>query len=331
MTSLRVSSKGGRVCSASSAPKPSAFGLKLANGQSWCLVGSDAVASWLGRLAKILGLQHSDMSECARLVFVEGRNGMSKSPVATMAPDLAVGLPVHGWHVQDCKAVRLWSHDAVPDVICELGQPEGHEIDIIRMWICLRVVYARALAAGGIWAHTALIARGGHAVMLAAHGGGGKSTTCRRLVPPWRWLADDQALLVLDQQGRYVGHPLPTWSDHLMRRASAGHAKVGVEATVLLRAMLFLEQATSDELVPIGQGEAAMRLYEAAHQAWAPHLRDLDCEHESAMRRQLFESGCGLAKITPAFVLKATLDGYLHKHMDKALRANLGSFFGNSC
>lgn len=110
---------------------------------------------------------------------------------------------------------------------------------------------------GGLLFHAALVERDGKGVLLAGPGGSAKSTLCRRLPRPWCALSDDQALIIRDDRNRYLAHPMLTWSDYLWRRSER---RWNVEHYVSLAAIFFIDQARSGEVVPIGQGQAAVSI-----------------------------------------------------------------------
>ena len=103
--------------------------------------------------------------------------------------------------------------------------------------------------------HGALAEENGIGVILAAPGGTGKTTASDRLPAPWRSLCDDTTLVVRDSQGKYWGHPWPTWS-RFLEGGPGGTWEV--QEAVPLRGVFFLSQAPEDLTEPLGPGHAGL-------------------------------------------------------------------------
>jgi SynChlorMet cassette protein ScmC len=90
-----------------------------------------------------------------------------------------------------------------------------------------------------------------------------------------------------------------------------------VERHVPLTAVFFLEQSDSDEVIPLGQAQAAVRVFQSAMQVW--EWFNLKREQKEALRRRCFENACELAKAIPAFLLRVSLKGQFWQEMEKVL------------
>lgn len=165
---------------------------------------------------------------------------------------------------------------------------------------------ASALERGGLLLHGALIERAGKGVILAGHGGAGKSTASRRFPEPWRALCDDQTLVVRDPHGEYRAHPWPTWS--LFMWGGKG-GSWDVRHSVSLRGIFFLGHATTEEVRPIGQGEAACLASAVAHQAAVDRLLTEPGLDRKRLRRLRFDAVDALVRQVPCYVLRLGLTG----------------------
>ncbi len=294
------------------------YGLRLADGQAWQIMATPRAESWLENLASIMGLRAYQSNGSAKLIFhrEEPENKRWGTPLENLDPKNELGLPSSTWKVDDLKAVKLWSHPCVPDVICEIGCENDHTLDIIRMWLALHPIYQRAQESGGLPLHAALVARNGMGVLLAAQGGVGKSTCSRRLPPRWRALSDDETLVVRDDQKRFFAHPFPTWSDHLWRGSTQTW---NVQKHLPLSAIFFLEKADTDKVVSLSQSQAAVSINESATEVCRRGWRNMEQNRQRRAKEQLFSNACELAKRVPAFKLRFSPNGRFWEEMEKAL------------
>jgi SynChlorMet cassette protein ScmC len=255
---------------------------------------------------------------CPKLIFIGCESGKDRGgePISRLDRNVQEGLPRSGWTAHNLGLLQLWSHPYVPDVICQIGCGEGHELDIIQMWLSLYHFYQQAQDSGGLPLHAALVERNGNGVLLAGSGNAGKSTCCRRLPPSWQALCDDETLIVRDGQKRYHAHPFPTWSDYLCERSEPTW---NIQRHLPLSAIFFLEQSETDEVISIGQGQAAIFIHQSATHVCQWRWINLDCEEERSLRKKLFGNAGELAKVIPAFKLRVSLNGRFWEEMEKVL------------
>jgi len=294
------------------------YSVRLGNEQGWHMIATNGVRPWVERLAWIMELKPRKTSKYPKIVFVlrhteEKRNG---EPVSQLHPEIKEDLPSNGWNASDLLYLRVWSHREVPDVICELGPQEGEKESFLSMRMALQPVYQRTQDLGGLPLHAALVERNGFGILLAARGGIGKSTCCRRLQDPWRPLCDDEVLVVCHSQNGYLAHPFPTWSDYFADRFDRTW---NIEKYVPLQALFFLEQSKTDEVVPMGRGQSAVLVYQSATEVCHRNWMKVDREEVSNLRKNLFEDSCRLAKAIPAFRLKASLKGRFWEKIEEFL------------
>jgi len=297
------------------------YSLKLGDGSRWVIVATPGTRTWVEKLALIMKLRSVGPNrhlEWPRAFFFRrppGKGGPGKL-ISLIGSKMEKTFPRSGWTAHDWRSLRFWQHPAVPHIICEIGNEGNHELDIIRMWTSLCILYLGVLDSGGLALHAALVERDGKGILLAGPGGSGKSTSCRRLPPPWWVWSDDQALIVCDHQKGYLVHPTPTWSDYLYRRSAQTWK---VEHHVPLEAIFFMEQAGSDELVPMGQGKAAVSINHSSTEVCRPMWWNVSKE-ERKLKKRIFDNSCQLARAIPAYVLRVSLTGRFWEEMEKVLQ-----------
>lgn len=295
------------------------FGLSLANGEGWHIVASGALKSWAEKFASIMELNPDKANGHPRLILIPGNVRGNEQRKMSMFRKPA-GFPKKEWETWYAKPVRFWHHRDVADVICEIGCTEkGNQniMDIVIMWRALHPVYQRVLKTGGLPFHAALIEWQGKGVLLAAPGGTGKSTCCRRIPSPWKALCDDETLIVRDNRGQYFVHPFPTWSKYLWENSEETWP---VQQYLPLAAVFFLEQAQTDEIVPIGQGQAAVFTYQSALQVCSRNWKTLVKNEGLASKKDLFNNSSTLAQVIPAYILRVSLQGRFWEKMEMVLR-----------
>ena len=297
------------------------FLMKLGDGICWSFIATPDTRSWVEKFATVIGLTVDDQNvscNSASIFFLQKpseKDGHDElNPLIFSA--IRAGLPGNGWSSADFGALRLWMHKEIPDIVCEIEHACSHELDIIKMWTALYGIYLRSLNSGGLILHGALVERNGRGVLLAGPGGAGKSTLSRRFPPDWHALSDDQSLIVLDDQGRYLAHPIPTWSDHLWRGSEQNW---NIQYHVPLAAIFFIEQAVSDKVVPTGQGQAAVRITDSCTEAINPVWWNMDMEEKNSIKKKIFDNACDMAMTVPAYILRNSLNGCFWNEMKKVI------------
>jgi SynChlorMet cassette protein ScmC len=294
------------------------YQLKLANGQGWHLRACEKLRPWAEKLASIMELSKSESDEFQKLIFVK-KNPAIEAKIKSLSwinHYLQQDLPSRGWKAHDLFVLRLWSHNEVPDLICELGDEDGYNLRILRMRSSLYPIYRRAQSSGGLPLHAALIERNGIGVLLAASNETGKSTCCRRLPTPWNPLCDEESLIVRDNQKNYRVHPFPTWSEYLERRFEQSW---NVQQHLPLGGIFLLEQAQTDEIVALGQGEATACICQSSIQAFRLSWTNLEHKEIRILKQKIFETACELVKAVPTFKLRISLSGQFWQEIDKVL------------
>jgi len=330
------------------------YELALADGSRWWLSSDAELGLWLAKWARIMELDESAWSGSSRLLF--SFNGKAKetrptkvvgqvcnlsktrqkgqvanlsyghfalsSVVSKEAGSAAaspwqpsLGPSGNGNHYE-YPLLRFWFPEGQDDVFCEIKDNGDHALECINMWLACLPLYQRSVERGGVPFHGALIEWAGQGVLLAAPGDTGKSTCCRRLPRHWTAWGDDESLVVLDPQGTYRAHPFPTWSEYLEQRSEKTWP---VQDSVPLAGIFFLEQAPTDEAIPVGQGQAAFLMSDSAAQVGRKFWAKLDQEFETRFRRALFDNASRLARRVPAFRLRCSREGKFWEEIERVL------------
>jgi SynChlorMet cassette protein ScmC len=297
--------------------KEKGFCMRLCNGQGWYLVSNEETRPQVEKLASILEIEPSEPNGHPRLIFIQGDrdNPMTPEEMRFNNEDFE-NLSSGGWRVNDLRSVKLWYHSETEDVICELNRQVISEIEIFRLCFTINPIYRRAQEVGGLPFHASLIELNGCGVLLAGKGNTGKSTCCSRIPRPWQALCDDETLIILDARNKYQAHPFPTWSNYLYDRQKQSW---NVQRHVPLAAICFLEQSETDEVIPIGQGQAGILINKSASEVCHKLWRGLNPEEEIVQKKNLFENACALAKSVPAFTLRASLTGRFWEEIEKVI------------
>lgn len=298
-----------------------AFSLRLADGNSWLIEATPETTSWVDKFAGIMQLKvngrdvHSNWPRMFFCQYRSGQNGLQEF-INFVDSRAKKTLPRSGWKATDFTSVLVWKHPEISDIICEIGSEIDNQLDIVRMWTSLYMICLRTQSCGGLPAHAALVELAGRGVLLAGPGGSGKSTSCRRLPNPWCAWSDDQALIVRGSGEKYMVHPIPTWSVHLWQRTEMTW---NVENHLPLTAIFFIEPAALDQVVPMGQGQAAAYLAESAMQVYSPSLHRLDQKEARTVKKELFENASDLTREIPVFKLQVTLKDRFWEEIEKVL------------
>jgi SynChlorMet cassette protein ScmC len=293
--------------------------LRLGNGQGWQLSSTATVRPEIVELGRIMGLKSCEPNGYPKLIFTRKEWGKTKSEetIRRMDKDIEVDLRRLGWKVHDLWLVRLWSHDDVPHFICEIRNEEGdYGPSILSMRLSMCPIYQQVQDSGGLPLHAGLVERDGKGVILAAPRNTGKSSCCSRFPSPWRALCDEETLVVRDDQKQYLAHPFPTWSDHVVKRCEKTW---NVQRHVPPAAIFFLEQAEADEVVLVGQGEAAALINQSGMQVCRRFWNNLAYEDLNTRKKKLFENACELSKAVPTFKLRVSLQGRFWEEMERVL------------
>lgn len=291
--------------------------LKLADRLSWSLSASPSTKNWLRKLASIIELKPGS-SDGPKVHFaVRSDFGDSSRLPNHHLPGFEKSIPfLSNWTSQKFGFLRWWSSPGETDTICELPDVADMENDIMMMSEALLPLYRQTIAAGGIPIHAALIECTGRGFIIAASGGVGKSTCCRRLPPPWNPLCDDETLIVPGRSKLFFAHPFPTWSEYL---SGQSNHTWNVESRIPLYALFLLSQGTTDKVVPLSQIEASIRINQSAIQVCNRIWYYMSSLAQREIRIELFGNACKLAKAVPCFELRTGVTGRFWDLVDRVL------------
>jgi len=293
------------------------YALELADGSVWVFAATAGVSGWLHELAGIMELRPTGKEGTHQICF-SGAGDLETSNLPGTIRGERDGE--NGWRpYRNGGIYRIWRHETILTVHMELNVAfvTHPEIKYINMWSALREIHRHALGAGGTPMHAALAAHHGRGVLIAAPGETGKSTCYRRLPGDWQALCDDQALVLRAPDGGFRVHPFPTWSDHLWRDSENSWT---VERAVPLSAIFFLEQASTDRAMPVGDpAEAVLSVLGAAKQVWEPYWERVSSDEKMKASSLLFHNTSEIAAAVPCFRLGAALEGEFWKEMEAVM------------
>ena len=297
------------------------YSLRLADGQGWHLVGTGKTRLFLEKLAAILDLRPGAGEDYSELVFTTSIADLDDQHGASRLSRMmgVAGLPSGPWTRHTFGPLRIWSRDDRSDLICELDTEQTRPDDtqaILAMWFVVSLMYRQAQSRGALPVHAALLGKRRIGVMLGGSGGIGKSTCCKRVPLPWHPLCDDETLIVRNEQGHYVAHPFPTWSQYLW---TGSGPRWPTEDYLPVSAICFLDRGTTDQMAPIPQGAAAVQLYQSAAQVHTRIWPHVSGEETTYLKRQLFENACPIAKSVPVYRLQLSAGGAFWKELEKVL------------
>jgi SynChlorMet cassette protein ScmC len=298
----------------------SEFLLRLGDGQVWALAAAKGTGSEVKQLGRLMRLKRPCQREDhSKLVFMRNGWGKGKFEKNTLGvdEDMEGYLIQLGWKAHPLNSIRLWSHNSVPDVVCEFRHQEGvHEQSILSMRLSLLPIYQGAEQLGGLPLHSALVKFKDVGVMLAAPKKTGKSTCCRRLPSPWQVLCDEETLIVRDCRKQYAAHPFPTWSYY-----AAGDAKKtwNTQNHIPVAGVFFLEQSDKNQVSLLGQGEAAAFINQTATQVCHRFWNNLPDDEVIARKKRVFKNASELARAIPTFKLGVSLQGRFWEQIEKVL------------
>jgi SynChlorMet cassette protein ScmC len=284
------------------------FALHLGDGSRWWIAGSPHASHLAEELATIMQLEEGD-PEDAHLMFFFEKNadtGWLELP----------RLQAQGWSSLHHFFFQICFHPLRRHFLGEYDHNNPKSSPYGLMCEALPAVYWESISRGGLPFHAAFLEYQGQGVILAAAGETGKSTCSRRVPPPWRARCDDEVLVVLSPQGRYLAHPFPTWTDYLWERAPNTWK---VEAAVPLAGIFFLEQAPQDDCLPLVGSQAPLAAITSAGQSMARFLNWCDPGEARKLRLTMFDNACEIVKQVPTFRLRVSLTGSFWEKIEAAL------------
>lgn len=275
-------------------------------------------------LPEPFGWRIKGIGKCAELVAVLQQimqlpqSSDGRADVTVMPRSYYDSLPkkeCSGWQIfYSRKAVRLFRNEHFSKWVMVL--PENILADrntrIVLIWLMLKPFYLHCLTNGGLPVHASSADLNGRGIIIAAAGDTGKTTTVRRLPPPWQELADDTALLLPDNNG-FCLYPLPTWSEFILGRNKS--ATWNMKEGTNLSGIFFLEQSEQDKAELLSSTLSMMSLYKSAMEA----LGELEKNMSNKLKAKVFETAANITAEISSFSLHATLNGKVWESIETAL------------
>jgi len=272
--------------------------LRLNQENTWRISADDDRRALLDEMARVMELEPADASNFAVDLMFTGPEAVS-SLLKSRHGDAEL--------LYEDAHQKLWWLAAQSRAVCELSPGiEGNDVyQTLRM--AVQLIHHHNCLHGGLTLHGALVEFDGRGVVLAAKGGTGKSTCCRRLPGNWKAWCDDETLVVRKPAGGFVAHPFPTWSHFL---DGHGDRTWSTETGIQLHAICFLQQSTLVGSQPLPGFEAAMWIYHSVFPIYTRRLgRRLGEKDKRAFNTRLFSNSCDLARTVPSHVLQVNLNG----------------------
>jgi SynChlorMet cassette protein ScmC len=212
------------------------------------------------------------------------------------------------------KAVRLFHNKSVEKWLMVFPEDilEEQQIRIVLMWLLLRPFYLNCISKGALPVHASSAELNGKAVIIAASGDTGKTTTVRRLPEPWREIGDDSAIILPYKEGFRV-HAMPTWSEFIYGRSSSlsWDLSEGIE----LACIFFLKQSEDDRTEKLSPVKSLMSLYKSSMEAIAGMEKNMLIDNN----KKLFHTVSEVTQKVPACILHATLSGKVWESIEEAM------------
>jgi len=176
---------------------------------------------------------------------------------------------------------------------------------------------------GGTYMHAATLLHRHRSECILLPGGSsqGKTTCANRVPPPWTSLCDDQSLVIRAKSNLHFVHPLPTWSN-LYR--NDGKKSWYVQDFKALNLISFLEASSVDAISRMTHLESTLMLNYLKPPRLDATLQYLPSSVQRQVNLKRYENACLLARSTPCFKLKTTLNGYFWKEIETVLHSHSG-------
>lgn len=292
------------------------YALSLSDGRSWWIASDGDNIRYADKMAAIMELEESTPNGSSKLIFSSaGNTDDAKNELSNLELSGSSQRNLRGrWTAYDYKTIRIWHHNRIDDVICEIKDSSREYLNI---WYSSQAIFLQSVKLGGLPIHSALLELNGRGILLCAPSGTGKSTCCSRLPEYWKPLCDDETLIVSDGEKQYRAQPFPTWSEYLLE--PSGNTW-NVQHSVPISGVFFLEQFESDEVIPLGAGQTAAFISESVDHVFQKFWRGMNSNIQKNIRRQFFDNACKMAMSIPGFYLRASLCGKFWEEIEKACK-----------
>jgi SynChlorMet cassette protein ScmC len=271
------------------------------------LSAAPGMTHWLHEFSRIMLLHEANHRDFrARIHFVQSSFFRCWQKAVSSCSGIDSNyLPKEGWKTDRFGCVQLWFHPQATDVCCEIDPALDRDLIFLSMNQALSAVYHLVRRLNGMPVHAALAAWDGKGILLMGSSGAGKSTCCTRLPDSWTALSDDQALVLPVSSGGFEAHPLPTWSDLVLRNLDKTW---DISSSVPLCAVAVLAQGDVDEIVPLDRSRGAVALAQSAAYVSLQGFSGSQARI-AEIRKELLNAAIGLVRAIPFYRLSCTSAG----------------------
>lgn len=297
-------------------PHSKGYCLQLSDGNNWWITGDEENKELVEKFASIMRLQACPKNNSPKIIFSKPLKAYTPMDCEYNPYKINI-LNDANWSVYDSRLIRIWYHNTIPDVICEVIEKTDDWVDYVALWNLLLPIYWRSTLMKGIPFHAGLAEYKGNGILFAASGGTGKSTCYRRLPDHWKPLCDDEVLIVLDKNNVYKVHPFPTWSDYIFRRAENTW---DIQYSVPLSAIFLIEQSPHDEVIPLSHPKIGIMITESSAQVWNRFLTHMKKELKIKIMQDVFNNAFNIAKSIPTFRLCVSLTGRFWEKIEELMK-----------
>jgi SynChlorMet cassette protein ScmC len=288
--------------------------IHLSDGNSWWITGYEDSIKYTDLFAYIMCLKECLPEKYPKFIFFNSSDSdhLNENIIKSTLCDSDTE-----WKSYKYDFGNVWYGVQSSDVIVEYKSQEPSKDDkFMAMWISLSFIYLKCLKTGALPIHGGLAEYKGKGVLFLAPGGTGKSTTCRRLPPPWKALCDDENLIIPDKNNKFLVHPFPTWSDYLWDR---GNFKWDTQQAIPLSAIFFLDRSENDEVIRLSPDKTPIYMTGSSYQVLAKIIRLMNKNEQSIIMRQAFNNAFDILKAVPIYQLKISLTGKFWENIEEVL------------
>jgi len=280
------------------------------------IISSENEQPLINRMADITCLQQSSQNNLPKLLVTRSFPFSEENVqiIHNSYLDSGEPLPETGWKETNFSLVKIFTHPDVPDAVCCVQAERDPSCDMVILSFIYYLFNSDLLEKGGLPLHGGLIEIDNRGVVLAGSSGAGKSTCCSRIVKSWNSICDDEVMILPETINDYNLYPDPTWSDYFFNPDSK--STWDVQKGFPFCALFFIEQAEVDDAVPLGQGRAAVKIYQSAMESFSRYFPYIPKNEQKEIGIKAFESSCELAKNVPCFKLRFSREGSFLKNIE---------------
>ena len=123
--------------------------------------------------------------------------------------------------------------------------------------------------------------------------------------------------MVKSQDGRYLAHPLPTWTDYIWKRGD--NIWPAHKALPLAGIFFFKQSLEEDRVKPLRGSQKALSATRSACEIMLLHCLKSNPGETRELRQTIFNNACEIVQKVPAYRLLVTLTGSFWEHIEAAM------------